>query len=499
MSTVDSPSLREIETHGIDFIPEDERRSSPLNIFWIFIGSNLTFGLIVIGWLPVSFGLSWWASFWSIIVGDAIGALMVAPIALIGPRSGTNGPVSSGAVFGVVGRIIGSALALFTAVGFYALAVWTGGQIAVFGAHKLFGLPGNNVSLGVAYGIGAIFAIVAAVYGHAHLVLVEKVLIPTAGLVVVIGFFVYSSHFDAGYRGGQLALGSFTPTWVLAVTIAAATTYGYALFVNDWTRHISRTRWPDRSVVGAAGLGAFFGLTLPLVFGAFTAVAIRSSAVPYVDGLVGITPTAFLIPVIIVGIIGSLGQSTVCIYGNGLDFSSIFPVFRRTTATILLSAIGLVFIFLGTLVWNVENTVSAFVSLFGVLAAPWITISLVGHVSHRGYYSPEDLQVFNRRQRGGIYWYTHGLNLRAVLGWLLGSGVGLLFLSTSLYVGPWSDAANGVDLSWLSAGVVGAVLYTVAVLLVPEPPSVSGRSPAAAVPADKIPAATRETAPPTGR
>ena len=90
-------------------------------------------------------------------------------MALIGPRTGTNGPVSSGAFFGVVGRIIGSAIALLIAIGFYALAVWTGGQIAVYGAHALFGLHSGNLELGISYAIIASIAITAAIYGHANM------------------------------------------------------------------------------------------------------------------------------------------------------------------------------------------------------------------------------------------------------------------------------------------------------------------------------------------
>ena len=58
-SAVDS--FGKIETHGIDYIPDEDRHSNPMNIFWILIGANLTFGLIVLGALPVSFGLSWWS------------------------------------------------------------------------------------------------------------------------------------------------------------------------------------------------------------------------------------------------------------------------------------------------------------------------------------------------------------------------------------------------------------------------------------------------------
>jgi purine-cytosine permease-like protein len=476
MTQVSQPHLSTgvagIEKHGVDYIPDDERKSSPKNVFSIFIGANLTFGLIVLGWLPITFGLSWWAAFWSIVVGDAIGAAVLIPIALMGPRTGTNGPVSSGAIFGVVGRIVGSALALFIAIGFYALAVWTGGQVAVYGAHKLFGWSTGDLALGISYAIIAVISIAAAIWGHGKLVLVEKLLIPTVGTVMVIGFFVYAGKFNINYAGGGYLLGSFWPTWVLAVTIAAAATYGYAPYVNDWTRHISRRKHSDRSLAAATGFGAFLGLTFPLVFGAYTAVAFNNANLDYVNGLIGITAKAFLVPLVIVGLIGSLGQSTVCIYSNGLDFSSIFPIFSRVAATVILSGIGLLFIFLGTLVWNVENTVSAFVSLFGVVAAAWIGVLVAGHFRRRGRYDSDALQVFNRGERGGIYWYSGGWNLRASLVWLLASVVGLLFLTTSLYVGPWSDLANGIDLSWISAMVIGAGGYLLAAAIFPEPRAV---------------------------
>jgi purine-cytosine permease-like protein len=130
---------------------------------------------------------------------------------------------------------------------------------------------------------------------------------------------------------------------------------------------------------------------------------------------------------------------------------------------------------MGTLVWNIENTVSAFVTLFGVLAAPWISIILVGHFMRRGFYDPQALQVFNRREKGGIYWFTRGLNLRACLAWLIASCIGLLFLTSTIYIGPWSNAAGGIDLSWLSATFIGAGIYFLATRIFPEPAAVYGK------------------------
>lgn len=464
-----------IETHGVDYIPDELRHSKPANVFWILIGANLTFGQIILGWLPVSLGLSWWASFWAILLGTAVGALMLAPMALIGPRVGTNGPVSSGAFFGVVGRMIGSVIGLFTALGFYALTVWTGGQIAVYGAHRLFHMADGNLQLGIAYAIIALIAIAVAVFGHANLVIVQKAMIPTAGTLMVIGFFVFGGRFHAGYAGGHLLLGNFAGTFMLSVTTAAAATFGYAPFINDWTRHISHRRYSDHSVVAATSISAFVGVAFPMLFGAYTSVALgHLAATDYVSGLVGGSPLGYLIPLALLGIIGSLGQASICMYSTGLDTSSIIPVFTRVVATLVLSGIGLLFIYLGTFVWNAENAISGFVSLLGVLIAPWLAVVVTGHFLRRGWYDPDDLQVFNRRQRGGIYWFWNGLNWRGCVAWALAGALGLLFLNSTLYVGPFANVAGGVDLSWLSATVLGALLYLGFNLLAPEPRAVYG-------------------------
>ncbi len=97
-----------IERHGIEFIPDEERASRPVNLFYILLGGCLTFSLFVIGWFPIAFGLGWWSSFSAVVVGSVAGALLLAPMGLFGPRTGTNNPVSSGAHFGVVGRLIGT-------------------------------------------------------------------------------------------------------------------------------------------------------------------------------------------------------------------------------------------------------------------------------------------------------------------------------------------------------------------------------------------------------
>jgi purine-cytosine permease-like protein len=468
-----------IETRGVDFIPNAERHSSPMNIFWILIGANLSIGMVVIGFLPVSFGLSWWGAATSIILGNAIGAFMLAPVAMLGVRSGSNGPVTSGAFFGVVGRIIGSVIGALICLGFYALAVWTGGQAAIAGLHKLAGLPSNNLTLAVSYAIIALVCSLVAIWGHASMVFVERLMIPIAGLLLVVGLFVYAPDFHASYKGGSYLLGTFWPTWGLSVTICAVAAYGYSPLISDWTRYISPKKYSSASVLSAAWIGCFVGLNIPFLFGAFTAVAIISTKLDYVPGLVAMAPLWYMVPLVIIGVIGTFGQGSVCLYSSGLDFSSIFPVFKRPMATTLLSIIAVILVIVGSMIGNAEASVTAFLQVIGVGTAAWMAIIIIGHYHRKGYYEVHDLQVFNRRETGGVYWYTGGWNLRAVVAFVVGVTIGLLALQCSFYTGPLSNMADGVDLSWASGFVIAGLIYGAAIMLFPEHSGVHGDAGAA--------------------
>ncbi len=67
--------------------------------------------------------------------------------------------------------------------------------------------------------------------------------------------------------------------------------------------------------------------------------------------------------------------------------------------------------------------------------------------------------MFNRGETGGRYWYTAGWHWPAALAWVAGSVVGLLTIQTTLFSGPLSGIASGVDISLVAGSVVAAVIY----------------------------------------
>ena len=78
------------------------------------------------GWVGMTFGLGLWATISAIAVGTAVGIVLLIPLTLLGSRTATNNATSSGAAFGVRGRLIGSGIGLLTCLS-VALTVWTSG------------------------------------------------------------------------------------------------------------------------------------------------------------------------------------------------------------------------------------------------------------------------------------------------------------------------------------------------------------------------------------
>ena len=190
----------------------------------------------------------------------------------------------------------------------------------------------------------------------------------------------------------------------------------------------------------------------------------------WVAGFVSVSPTAFAAAIVLIALVGSCAQAALCVYGTGLDLSSIFPRLKRVPATLLIGAAGTVLVYIGAFVYDLVAAASAFLIILLVITAPWLVINLLGYVFSRGRYYAQDLQVFNLNPRiaGGAYWFTRGWNTAAMTAWLIATVTGMLFVNTTLYIGPWANVAGGIDLSFISAAVIGGVLYSLLVRVIPD-------------------------------
>jgi purine-cytosine permease-like protein len=185
----DEQSITSIETFGVEQIPDNARNATPRDLFRMIFGGSNTFATAVLGSFPVLFGLSFQAGVLAIVLGVLIGAVILAPMGLFGPINGTNNAVSSGAHFGVHGRVVGSFLSLLTAIAFFSLSVWSSGDALIGGAKRLIGVPENDFTLAFAYGLFAVLVLTVCIYGFRFLLWVNKVAVWSASLLFLLGIF----------------------------------------------------------------------------------------------------------------------------------------------------------------------------------------------------------------------------------------------------------------------------------------------------------------------
>lgn len=475
-----APGVTEVEAHGVEQIPDAERTARPLDLFRLIFGGANTFATVVLGSFPIVFGLSFWHALLATVTGLVLGALILAPLSLFGARNGTNNAVSSSAHLGVHGRVVGSFLSLLTAFAFFAISVWSSGDVLVGAAHRAIGVPSNDVTLSIAYGLFAVLVLVVCIYGFRFMLLVNKIAVIAATVLFVLGAIAFAGMFDPG-APGALAPGDpgFLAAFVGSVLVVMSNPVSFGAFLGDWSRYIPR-KTPKRKLM-IATFTAQIATIIPFLFGIVTA-SIVATVHPqfiadgnYAGGLLAISPDWYFIPVCLIALIGGMSTGTTSLYGTGLDFASVFPRFTRVRATLFIGVLAIVGIFVGRFAFNVVQSISTFTALIVVCTAPWMIVMTIGWVVRRGWYDSDSLQVFNRRQQGGRYWFAHGWNFRGLGAWLVSAAVGLCFVNLpGQFVGPLGDLAGGVDLSIPLGLGCALILYPALLLLFPEPADAYG-------------------------
>ena len=469
-----------IEKRGIEFIPEVERRSKPRELGFVFFGTQMTYGSIVVGALPVAFGLDWLGSLTAIIVGTILGSSAVAAMSVMGPKAGTNTTVTSSAFFGIRGRYIGSFITQVIDLGYFAMVLWISSPPLVQAGHLMFGLPDGNSATTVALIAVAALVLGLGIFGHASLVAWEKFTSYGNFVCLVVLVLLCVQHFAPvpDPKAFPLVLKSWWPSWMLAVTVFIANAISYAPFAGDYARYMP-TRTPARAMFWWPFGGMVAGCLIACVCGTIIGLSVTNPNAA-VSQMFSYVPRLLILPIVAIGLVGNASNGGMVVYNGMLDLQAILWKFTRLQVGLIFSAIGLVIGYLGLIAFDMAASILALCSIVTVLVTPWILINVIGYFRHGQRFAARDLQAFAGSERG-IYWYTRGFNIPAVVAWLVSITVGLLFSDTSLFVGPLAALAKGVDLSFLSAAFVGSGLYLLLDRVLPSAHKIREGNVAAAV------------------
>jgi purine-cytosine permease-like protein len=447
-----------METRGIAFIPDARRASSPFSVGMVFFGTQLTYGTLVVGALPVAFGLGFWASLSTILLGTLLGTIVFAAMVPIGSRTGTNGTVSSGAFFGIRGRYIGSLITQIVDIGYFAMSFWISAPPLTEAAHRLIGTSTGTIPTVIALIFATTCTIALAVLGHATIVAYEK-LTAVAGVIAIAALVIYAgANFGSQpHEAVHYALGGFWPTWTMALTAQIANAVSYGPFASDYSRYVPSTAKPWSLFLWAAA-GMFFGNMVALIGGAFIGLAVADPN-NLIHGMIGFLPLWLLVPVTVLSFIANTANASMVVYNGILDLHAMLWRLKWVQVALIFSAVGIGLACLGIVMADFTDRIDALCSIVTILVTPWMMINIIGFLQQRGRFHTRDLQDFVHKIEGNIYWYAHGFSPRALTAWAISTVIGMLFCNTHLFAGPLARLAGGADLSFVSSATVGGLLY----------------------------------------
>ncbi|WBQ06279.1 purine-cytosine permease family protein [Kribbella sp. CA-293567] len=456
-----------IESAGLDVIADTDRKGTPRQLFWPWFGANVSVLGLSYGAFALGFGISFWQAVIAGVLGIVFSFLLCGLISLAGKRGSAPTLVLSRAAFGVRGNKLPSLVSWLLTVGWETVLTILA-TLATATVFERLGWGGGAITKVIALVVVGTLIVVCGVLGFDLIMRAQTVITIVTGVLTVVYIALVA---DQVHWSAVSALPSGSSQAVLGALVFLMTGFGLG-WVNaaaDYSRYLPRTA-SSRGVVGWTTFGSSIAPVVLLVFGLLLAgsspdLSTAIAADP-IGALAEALPTWFLVPFVIVAVLGLVGGAVLDIYSSGLALLSIgLPAPRYVAAFID----GLVMI-AGT-IYVVFFSSDSFLSQFqgflitlGVPVAAWCGIMLADIAARRRDYA--DAELFDRRGRyGDIQWLPiatmvaataigWGLVTNSLASWLTWQGYLLGPLGLGGKEGAWAFANLGV----LFALVLGFVV-----------------------------------------
>lgn len=451
-----------IELNGLDTIQESERHGRPRDLFWPWFAANVSVLGLSYGSFLLGFGLSFWQATAVAVIGIVVSFLFCGFVAVAGKRGSAPTMVLSRAAFGVDGNRLIAVVSWLLTVGWEtvlaSLAV-----LATATVFEEFGWDGGVLTKVVALVVVAALIVIAGIAGFRLIMRLQLAITVATGVLTVVYVILVLDRIDLA------AVASREPGSAAAVVgglVFMMTGFGLG-WVNaaaDYSRYLPRTARTS-GVITWTTLGGAVAPVVLVVVGLLLAASSQelsdAIATDPIGALASILPRWFLLPFIVVALLGLIGGAVMDIYSSGLALlSTSLKVSRPVAAGIdgilmVLGAVYVVFIagdFLGPF--------QGFLITLGVPIAAWLGVFLADLLLRRRDYDQEAL--YDARGRYGRVSVVPVLLVvvGAVVGWGLVVNYSPGFEWEGYLLGPIGGrdgAWAGANLGVLVALVIGFV------------------------------------------
>ncbi|SCX03185.1 purine-cytosine permease family protein [Mycolicibacterium fluoranthenivorans] len=431
---------RVIEQRGIDRIPDDERRGTPRQVGLMWSGVVLNVQVVVYGALLVTFGLNIWQCVAAIVIGN-LTWIVAGLCSLAGPAAGTTTFTVNRVPFGRLGN---RPLAFFNWVmqlGYEVLDL----VLMTLAVTALFGLGGITLSNSATVTIVLVLAVIQSVLpivGHAAITRVLRTLIVPFGAL-----FLMLAWLTAGRLHLQVTPPADWAVFLGGIALAASGSgLGWSPNAADYSRYLPAAV-SRRGLVGWVLVGGGVPQSLLMLLGVAVASVVPSATDP-VGGLPTAYPVWFVIPYLVLLVVQMIALNAVDLYSSGVTLQAIGIRVSRWQAValdgVICAVVGLLVVLSGSFMAFVSN----FLLFMIVWLAPWAGVFVVDHLLRKGRYDPVVLEG------GGRAFAPAGIAAQAA-----GMIAALLWINTTVFVGPLASAAGGADLSAPAGFGVAALTY----------------------------------------
>ena len=437
----------QVETHGLDPVPAEERRGGLRGVFAVWFAGNLAITSVVVGAVVASYGLS--------LVQSLIALLGVASFVLVGyfavpgMRSGRPTMALSQQAFGTWGNLAPSLLSWLNLVGWETVVLVIASYALAAAYQAAFhARPGAPVLVGC-LAVVACLSFSIAFLGHAAIVRLQVIFACLFGAltVAVCGLLLPRVHWQAlaGAHGASWLTGVL-PAFSIVV---AASGLSWVNMASDYSRYLPLDTRARRLVWATAAGGAIpvFALMALGVLLASGVPSLASSANPIAD-LEGTLPVWIRVLYLLTAAGGMVTGDILDIYSAGLSLLAARLRLARSRTVFIDAALSIgasLYVLLAA--HDVIGTFEAFLGILACVLAPWSAVFLL---DLRG----SDATTSARAQE------TTAFRWQACAAWLVGVVVSLCFTSTGVFAGPLAVGVfRGSSLGFLLGFAVTLVLY----------------------------------------
>ena len=384
---------RRVEANGINVIAEEERRGRPRDLFWPWFGANVSVLGLSYGAFVFGFGVSFWQAVVVGLIGIVVSFLLCGLIAVAGRRGSAPTMVLSRAAFGVRGNKLPSVVSWVLTVGWETVLVILS-TLATATVFDRLGWGGGDATKVVALVVVAALIVIGGVMGFTLIMRLQTIITVVTGVLTIVYLALVADHIHWG-TVSALPSGSTQQTVGALVFVMTGFGLGWVNVAADYSRYLPR-RAGGGGIVWWTTFGGALAPVVLLVLGLLLAGSSKglsdSIAADPVGGLAQLLPTWFLVPFVIVAVLGLVGGAVLDIYSSGLALLSLGLRVPRWTAALvdgtimILGAIYVVFVadnFLGQFM--------GFLITLGVPIAAWCGVMLADVLLRRGDYDEVDL------------------------------------------------------------------------------------------------------------